>query len=62
MEAMPYRLGLELQTFQAPIGEAAPVGRTPPPRGKGGTQPGRISCVRNMGTPTESGAALVAGR
>src|SRR6188508_2625570 len=34
---------------------AALVGRTPPPRGKGGTQPGRISCVRNMGTPTESG-------
>ena len=40
---------------QAPIREAALVGRTPPPRGKEGTHPGRVSCVRNTETPTESG-------
>src|SRR6478672_6460545 len=48
-------IGLAVGKRQAPIGEAAPVGRTPPSRGTGGTQPGRNSCVRNMGTPTESG-------
>jgi hypothetical protein len=40
---------------QAPIREAALIGRTPPPRGKEGTHPGRVSCVRNTETPTESG-------
>ena len=42
----------------APIGEAALVGRTPPPRSKEGTHPGRVSCVRNTGTPTESGPSV----
>jgi hypothetical protein len=35
---------------QAPIREAALIGRTPPPRGKEGTHPGRVSCVRNTET------------
>ena len=32
------------------VSEVAPAGRTPPPRGKEGTHPGRISYVRNTGT------------
>jgi hypothetical protein len=46
--------GLAAGKRQAPTREAALIGRTPPPRGKEGTQPGRVSCVRNTETPTES--------
>jgi len=47
-------IGLAAVKRQAPTREAVLVGRTPPSRSKEGTHPGRISCVRNTETPTES--------
>jgi hypothetical protein len=54
-------IGLAVVKRQAPTGEAALVGRTPPPRSKEGTHPGRISCVWNTETPTESGLSVAVG-
>ncbi len=39
---------------QAPTRESQLAGRTPSPRSREGTHPGRISRVRNTETPTES--------
>jgi len=47
---------------QAPVIEVAVTGTTPPPRSKEGTHPGRVSHVRNTGTPTESGLLRWPGR
>lgn len=47
-------VGLVVGKRQAPTREGQLVGRTPSPRSREGTHPGRISRVRNMETPTES--------
>jgi hypothetical protein len=47
---------------QAPVIEVLVTGTTPPPRSKEGTHPGRVSCVRNTGTPTGSGPFRRFGR
>ena len=47
---------------QAPVIEVAVTGTTPPPRSKEGTHPGRVSHVRNTGTPTGSGPFRRFGR
>jgi hypothetical protein len=54
--------GLAVEKRQAPVIEVTVAGTTPPPRSKEGTHPGRISHVRNTGTPTESGPLLRSGR
>jgi hypothetical protein len=54
--------GLVAVKRQAPVIEVTMVGTTPPPRSKEGTHPGRVSCVRNTGTPTESSLVRGAGR
>src|SRR6266511_138804 len=40
---------------QVPAGDSVSVGRAPPSRGREGTQPGRVSCVWNVETPSGSG-------
>src|SRR4051812_12596905 len=54
--------GLAVEKRQAPVIEVTLAGTTPPPRGKEGTHPGRVSHVRNAGTPTESGPLRRPGR
>jgi hypothetical protein len=53
-------IGLAVAKRQAPAREAVLAGRTPPSRSKEGTHPGRVSCVRNTETPTESRIAVAA--
>jgi hypothetical protein len=47
---------------QAPVIEVSVIGKAPPPRSKEGTHPGRVSYVRNTGTPTGSGPPRRFGR
>jgi hypothetical protein len=54
-------IGQAVAKRQAPIGEAA-VGRTPPPRSKEGTHPGRASCVRNTETGEHGGEEYARNR
>ncbi len=54
--------GLAVEKRQAPVIEVTMTGMTPPPRSKEGTHPGRVSHVRNAGTPTESGPLRRCGR
>jgi hypothetical protein len=53
--------GLAAVKRQAPVIEVTVIGTTPPPRSKEGTHPGRVSCVRNTETPTESSLVRDAG-
>ena len=46
--------GLAAAKRQAPTDGLVSVGRTPPPRGKGSTRPGRIWSVLNVATPLGS--------
>jgi hypothetical protein len=54
--------GLAAVKRQAPVAEVTVTGMTPPPRSKEGTHPGRVSRMRNTGTPTGSGLLMRAGR
>ncbi len=47
---------------QAPTQDGHGSGEHRRPRGQGGTHPGRISCVWNVETPTESGHDGVSGK
>jgi hypothetical protein len=55
-------LGLAAGKRQALVGYDRPTGRTPPSRGTGGAQPGRISLVRNVITPMGSGYVFASGK
>ena len=62
MECFSRGTGLAVEKRQAPVIEVAMTGTTPPPRSKEDTHPGRVSHVRNAGTPTESGPLWRCGR
>lgn len=46
--------GLAAEKRQAAAGGIRPVARTPPPRGLGGTLPGRVLRMWNVATPPRS--------
>jgi hypothetical protein len=54
--------GLAAEKRRVPAEDSQSAGRTPPPRGKEGTQPDRVSLVWNTETPTRSRRREVLGR
>ena len=54
--------GLAVAERQAPVKETTWPGEHRRPRGRGGTHPGRSSCVRNAVTPSGSGREVSPGK
>ena len=54
--------GWPLRSGRRWLVEVTPAGWTPPPRGQGGTHPGRVSLVWNVETPLGSGSLSRLGR
>src|SRR6266849_6699334 len=54
--------GLAVEKRQAPAGDFCRPNEHRRPRDTGGTHPGRISCVWNVGTPMGSGHSDVSGK